>query len=415
MATSLILFILLIYFLTKFALDAIQIQYIKNMKITENELSMLHLNRQHLEKSNLYNIDKTIISILSLIIQILIIYSFLFGGGSDYLLKIVSGLYEEKGFFLNFINQELLITLSFFLLITLIGIPVSYYKIFSIEEKYGFNKMSFHLFLRDFLISFTLSSLIISFLFLSFLYLYTNFEKNWWILMWAVFLFFNIIFFYIYPTLISPLFNKFKKINDKNILNAIDMLTNKVDFSIQDVYVMDGSKRSKHSNAYFTGFHKNKRIVFFDTLLESLSVNEITSVLAHEIGHYKKRHILKSIIMNMILSLLIFFIMFKLSTMDIFFNAVGVNIITPASIVITYSLLFPIIGFFVTPLLTSFSRKNEYEADDFAKKYTNKNDLISALMKLYKENLSILKPSPLYATFYYTHPTVFERIKKLNS
>ena len=178
---------------------------------------------------------------------------------------------------------------------------------------------------------------------------------------------------------------------------------------------MDGSKRSKHSNAYFTGFHKNKRIVFFDTLLENLSVNEVTSVLAHEIGHYKEKHILKSIVLNMILSLFVFFIMYKLSTLDIFFHAVGVNTIAPSTIILTYSLLFPVVGFFITPLLTSFSRKNEYEADSFAKKYTNKDDLISALIKLYKENLTILKPSPLYANFYYTHPTVFERIKKLKS
>ncbi len=415
MATSLILFTLLIYFLTKFALDAIQIKYIKNMRVTENELNMLNLDKPHLEKSNLYNVDKIIISIINLIIQILLIYIFLFGGGTDYLFKIVYNMYQQDSFLFAFINQELFILLAFFFIITVIGIPISYYKIFFIEEKYGFNKMTSNLFLKDFLISFLLSTIIISLLFLSFLYLYMNFEKNWWLLMWLVFIFFNMMLLYIYPTLISPLFNKFKKINDGNILNAITALTDKVSFNITDVYVMDGSRRSKHSNAYFTGFHKNKRIVFFDTLLENLSVNEIISVLAHEIGHYKEKHILKSILINIFLSLFIFFIMFKLSTIQFFFNAVGVNFISPASIVITYSLLFPIIGFFITPLLTAFSRKNEYEADNFAKKYTNKADLISALKKLYKDNLSILKPSPLYANFYYTHPTVFERIRKLNS
>ena len=415
MTNSIILFVMLLYFLTKFALDAIQIKYIKNMVVSEIELDKLQLNKQHLEKSNLYNIDKLIISMVSLMVQILILYVFLFGGGIDYLSLVVTSLYASEGFIFNFINQELLTLLTFFLMITLIGIPISYYKVFFIEEKYGFNKMTLTLFIRDLIVSLILSILIISFLFLSFLFLYVNFEKNWWALMWLVFIIFNILILYIYPTLISPLFNKFKKINDKNILDAVDTLTNKVNFNIKDVYVMDGSKRSKHSNAYFTGFHKNKRIVFFDTLLESLSVNEITSVLAHEIGHYKEKHILKSIIINMILTLFIFFIMFKLSNMQIFFNAVGVNIISPSSMVITYSLLFPIIGFFITPLLTFFSRKNEYEADNFAKKYSNKNDLISALMKLYKENLSILKPNRLYAAFYYTHPTVFERIKKLNS
>ena len=415
MVTSLILFTLLIYFLTRFALDAIQIRYVKSMKITDNELNLLKLNRQHLEKSTLYNIDKLIISMLNLIVQIFIIYLFLFAGGLEYLIETTSSLYSKKDFIFGFMNPELFIIITFFLIMTILGIPMSLYKIFILEEKYGFNKMTIGLFIRDFLISLMLSLLIISILFLSFLFLYSNFEKNWWVLMWAVFLLFNIILLYVYPTLISPLFNKFKKIGDQNIMKAIDDLTEKVDFNIKNVFVMDGSKRSKHSNAYFTGFHKNKRIVFFDTLLENLSVNEVTSVLAHEIGHYKEKHILKSIVLNMILSLFVFFIMYKLSTLDIFFHAVGVNTITPSTIILTYSLLFPVVGFFITPLLTSFSRKNEYEADSFAKKYTNKDDLISALIKLYKENLTILKPSPLYANFYYTHPTVFERIKKLKS
>ena len=385
------------------------------MQVSKPELNKLHLNKEHIIKSNSYNIDKLIISIINLIAQILIIYIFLYAGGIDYLSAIVSSLNKDQEYFLEFVNPELFTVLIFFLIITLIGIPASYYKIFFIEEKYGFNKMTLSLFMKDFIISFILSILIVSLFFQSFLFLYTNFEKSWWLLMWIVFILFNIFLLYIYPTVISPLFNKFKKISDVAILDAISHLTKKVNFNIKDVYVMDGSKRSKHSNAYFTGFHKNKRIVFFDTLIETLSVSEIKSVLAHEIGHYKKKHILKSMILNTFFSLFIFYIMYQLSTMEIFFNSVGVNVISPASIVITYSLLFPIIGFFIIPFLTSFSRKNEFEADNFAKKYTNKDDLISALIKLYKENLSILKPNRLYAKFYYTHPTVFERIEKLNS
>lgn len=415
MINSLIFFVLLLYFLTKFALDVIQINYIRNMQVSEEELSKLHLSKQHIEKSNLYNIDKLIISIVSLLVQILIIYFFLYAGGINYLFAVFSNLYMNPGIILSFINQELLVLLIFFLIITFINLPIGLYKIFFIEERYGFNKMTPSLFIRDFFVSLILSTLIIVFLFQSFLFLYINFEKDWWLLMWMVFMVFNIFFLYIYPTVISPLFNKFKKIDDGNILDAINNLTKRVNFDIKDVYIMDGSKRSKHSNAYFTGFHKNKRIVFFDTLIENLTVNEITSVLAHEIGHYKEKHILKSIIINALLSLLIFYIMFKLSTMQIFFDAIGVDAIGPASMVISYSLLFPVFGFFVIPFLASFSRKNEYEADSFAKKHTDKKDLISALTKLYKENLSILKPNRLYATFYYTHPTVFERIKNLDS
>ena len=263
MINSLIFFVLLLYFLTKFALDVIQINYIRNMQVSEEELSKLHLNKQHMEKSNLYNIDKLIISIVSLLVQILIIYFFLYAGGINYLFAVFSNLYMNPGIILSFINQELLVLLIFFLIITFINLPIGLYKIFFIEERYGFNKMTPSLFIRDFFVSLILSTLIIVFLFQSFLFLYINFEKDWWLLMWMVFMVFNIFFLYIYPTVISPLFNKFKKIDDGNILDAINNLTKKVKFDIKDVYIMDGSKRSKHSNAYFTGFHKNKRIVFF--------------------------------------------------------------------------------------------------------------------------------------------------------
>ena len=197
MVASLILITLLIYFLTRFALDAIQIRYVKSMKITDNELNLLKLNRQHLEKSTLYNIDKLIISMLNLIVQIFIIYLFLFAGGLEYLIETTSFLYSKKDFIFGFMNPELFIIITFFLIMTVLGIPMSLYKIFILEEKYGFNKMTIGLFIRDFLISLMLSLLIISILFLSFLFLYSNFEKNWWVLMWVVFLLFNIIFLYV--------------------------------------------------------------------------------------------------------------------------------------------------------------------------------------------------------------------------
>ena len=157
------------------------------------------------------------------------------------------------------------------------------------------------------------------------------------------------------------------------------------------------------------------RIVFFDTLIEILTPNEIKAVLAHEIGHYKKKHITKSMIISFILSFMIFFLMFKISSMDIFFAAIGINSITPATLIIVYMLILPIIMFFFKPLFSSLSRKNEYEADNYAKTYTDKEDLISSLLKLYMKNLSVLKTSPTYSRFYNSHPTVFERIKNLRA
>ena len=178
---------------------------------------------------------------------------------------------------------------------------------------------------------------------------------------------------------------------------------------------MDGSKRSAHSNAYFTGFHKSKRIVFFDTLLSMLNPNEVEAVLAHEIGHYKKNHILKSMLMSLIFSFLAFYFIYNITLIESLFIGLKINANSPGELVIFFSLVLPSVLFFLNPLFSSFSRKNEFEADNYAKNYSNKDNLISSLKKLYKENLTILKTSPLYSRVYNSHPTVFERINNLKS
>ena len=405
--STLIIFTILFYFLVKFFLDIIQIDYIKKVEIKSEELNMLGLNKEFIQKSNSYNVDKLFLSLINLFMQITILLFLLFGGGIDYISKIISSSS------INFINSDLQIILLFFIIINLVNIPLSIYKTFVVEEKYGFNKMKLGLFFKDRLISLIITLIPIIILFQSFLYLYNNYDNFWWVLTWLLFMIFNIFVILIYPSLISPLFNKFEKITDENILNVIKDLSNKTQFNVTDVFVMDGSKRSSHSNAYFTGLGNVKRIVFFDTLLKMLSTNEIKSVLAHEIGHYKKKHIAKSILMSSIISLLTFFLLYILMKTPLFFVSAGVSIISPASMIISFILLFPLVDFFLTPIYSYISRKNEFEADNYAKQHTDKNDLISSLLKLYKENLSILKPNPIYSKFYYTHPTVFERITNL--
>ncbi|MBS82719.1 MAG: hypothetical protein CMD65_01120 [Gammaproteobacteria bacterium] len=404
---TLIIFTILFYFLVKFFLDIIQIEYIKKVQIKSDELTMLNLNNDFIQKSNSYNTDKLFLSVINLFIQMFILVLFLFGGGIDYISNFV------RSTSINFINFDLQIILIFFIIINIVNIPLSMYKTFIVEEKYGFNKMKISLFFKDRLISLIIALIPIIILFQSFLYLYDNYNNYWWLFTWLLFMIFNIFVILIYPSVISPLFNKFEKITDEKILNVIKDLSDETQFNVTDVFVMDGSKRSSHSNAYFTGLGNVKRIVFFDTLLEMLSANEIKSVLAHEIGHYKKKHITKSIIMSSIISMITFYLLYILMNTSSFFVSAGVTIITPASMIISFLLLFPLIEFFLTPLYTYISRKNEFEADNYAKEYTNKDDLVSSLLKLYKENLSILKPSPIYSKFYYTHPTVFERISNL--
>jgi STE24 endopeptidase len=243
--------------------------------------------------------------------------------------------------------------------------------------------------------------------------LFNSYGNDWWFYIWLVFIAFNISIIYLFPILISPIFNNFQKIDDDNIISGIKDLADKTNFNISDVYVMDGSKRSNHSNAYFTGFYKNKRIVFYDTLLDLLTPNEIRSVLAHEIGHYVKKHITQSMIISLLMSLLFFYLSFQIVSFKELFSELGMNNNSTSNVVILFSLLLPCVLYFITPLFSILSRKNEYEADNYAKLHSDKNDLISSLLKLYKKNLNLVKSSPIYSLIYNSHPTIFERINNL--
>jgi STE24 endopeptidase len=233
--------------------------------------------------------------------------------------------------------------------------------------------------------------------------------------MWIAYIIFNVIVLFAYPTIIAPMFNDFKRLSDKEIINIIKTLSNKTNFNVTDVYVMDGSKRSKHSNAYFTGFYKSKRIVFFDTLLDILTPKEVQAVLAHEIGHYKKKHITKSMILSLFISLAGLYLLFQVSMYTPLFIDLGINPNSTSQLVIFFSLVLSPVLYFLNPIFSSISRKNEFEADNYAKEYSDKNDLITSLKKLYKENLTLIKTSPIYSQVYNSHPTVFERINNLES
>ena len=406
------LFILLIvssYILLKIILDIHQIHYIKNAKASKEELDDFSINDEYFRKSNLYNIDKLILSIIGITISgILIIYFIYLGGISSF------GMIASHINFLD-LDSELFNIVSFFILMTIINIPVALYRTFYIEEKYGFNKNSFKLFLKDILLSTLITVIIISILFGAFDLLFTNYPQSWWLYIWMVYIIFNIFILYAFPTLIAPMFNNFEKLSDNNVVSVINELAEKTKFNISDVYVMDGSKRSTHSNAYFTGFYKSKRIVFFDTLLEILTPKEVQAVLAHEIGHYKKNHITKSMILSLFISLAGLFLLFQVSTYTPLFIELGINPDSTSQLVIFFILVLSPILYFLNPIFSSISRKNEFEADNYAKEYSDKNDLITSLKKLYKENLTLIKTSPIYSQVYNSHPTVFERINNLES
>ena len=398
-----------LYVIVKIILDIYQILYIRNATISAEELDLFSVDLDYFNKSNSYNISKLYLSIASMLITSLLIVYFIFFEGILNFSKNIENINIFN------IDKELMLVIVFVIVISIINIPVGLYKTFYIEDKYGFNKNSLSLYTRDFLLSLLLSMIIVAVLFSIFNFLFQTYPDSWWLYIWAVYIIFNMIILYAYPTIIAPMFNSFKKLSDAKILTIIKTLSDKTKFNISDVYVMDGSKRSTHSNAYFTGFYKSKRIVFFDTLLDMLTPDEVQAVLAHEIGHYKKNHILKSMILSLALSLLGFYLIYQVTLFSSFFNQLNINSNSAAELIIFFSFALPSILFFLNPIFSSFSRKNEFEADNYAKEFSNKYDLISSLKKLYKENLTLFKTSPIYSRIYNSHPTVFERINNLKS
>ena len=407
MIDMVLFFVVGFYILTKISLDIHQIQYIKGTKISNDELDLFSIDSRYVEKSISYNVDKLFASILNTLISGAVLMYFVFFGGIDNLSVILN----DANIFQ--LNADLLTIMLFIFIISLINMPLDVYKTFYIEEKHGFNKNTVNQYLKDSLISLMLTLLIVALLFSIFHTLFLEYPESWWLYMWIAYILFNVIVLFAYPTIIAPMFNDFKKLSDKKIVDIIKTLSNKTNFNITDVYVMDGSKRSKHSNAYFTGFYKSKRIVFFDTLLEILTPKEVQAVLAHEIGHYKKNHITKSMILSLFISLAGLFLLFHVSTYAPLFIELGINPNSTSQLVIFFVLVLSPILYFLNPIFSSISRKNEFEADNYAKEFSDKNDLITSLKKLYKENLTLIKTSPIYSQVYNSHPTVFERINNL--
>jgi STE24 endopeptidase len=236
---------------------------------------------------------------------------------------------------------------------------------------------------------------------------------QWWIYVWAVWMGFSLLMLWAYPAFIAPIFNKFKPLEDQTMVTRIEALLDRCGFKSKGLFVMDGSKRSAHGNAYFSGIGSNKRIVFFDTLLEGLSPDEVEAVLAHELGHFSLKHVPKRIGLTAIITLIALALLGLLAQETWFFNALGVT--TPSSYMalLLFMMVFPLLTFFIQPILAMGSRKHEFEADAFAAKKVDGHYLITALVKLYKENASTLTPDALYSSFHDSHPPAPIRIARL--
>jgi len=315
--------------------------------------------------------------------------------------------------------QQLALVGAFALIGGLIGLPLAWWSTFRIEERFGFNKMNLRLWLADLLKNALVGALIGLPIVALVLWLMDAAGPQWWLWAWAVWMGFNLLLLVLYPTLIAPLFNKFEPLQDETLKARVNALMQRCGFAAKGLFVMDGSKRSAHANAYFTGFGAAKRVVFFDTLLQQLSPPEIDAVLAHELGHYKRRHIVQRVVLMFGLSFVGFALLGWLSSQMWFYTGLGV---TPsmdapnhAVALLLFLLVVPLLTYFLSPLMAQLSRRHEFEADAYAVAHTNGNDLASALLKLYQDNASTLTPDPVYARFYYSHPPASERLARLQT
>jgi len=298
---------------------------------------------------------------------------------------------------------------------SILNLPFSLYHTFVIEERFGFNQTSLKTWALD-LVKTTILMLALGVpLLAAILWLMNQAGNNWWLYAWALWMSFTLIMIWAYPVFIAPMFNKFSTLQDESLNTRIDRLLQRCGFHSEGVYVVDGSRRSSHGNAYFTGFGKNKRIVFYDTLLESLSEDEVEAVLAHELGHFKRHHIKKSLLLSSLMSLCGFALLAWLMRSDWFYSSLGVELASTHTALLLFMLIMPVFAYFVSPLFSALSRKHEFEADEFAHSNSDYKALISALVNLYRDNASTLTPDPIHSMFYDSHPPASIRIENLKN
>ena len=394
--------------LTRLWLGSRQIKHVQANRAHVPAAFAENISLEAHQKAADYSSAKTKVALSEVALQAILLAALTLGGG----LQMIDDAWRSV-----LSNHEVirgaLVICSAMLVSSMIDLPFDYYKTFTVDEKFGFNKMTRSMFWGD-LVKHSLVGIALGapILFAA-LWLMQGAGQYWWFYLWVVWSVFNIVMLAVYPTFIAPLFNKFTPLADESLKSRIETLLTKCGFKSQGLFVMDGSARSSHGNAYFTGFGSSKRVVFFDTLLSRLNADEIEAVLAHELGHFKHHHVIKRIIMLFGLSFLGLALLGWLINQTWFFNGLGVSTPSNHMELILFLLVSPVFLFLVRPLMASYSRKNEFEADDYAAKNSSANHLIEALIKLYRDNASTLTPDPLHSAFYDSHPPASMRIAKL--
>ncbi|MGH8499950.1 MAG: M48 family metallopeptidase, partial [Methylococcales bacterium] len=345
------------------------------------------------QKAADYTLEKNRLSKLGASLDIILLLFFTLGGG----IRLITRTWSSMDISPMIVGAGLI--LSVFLISHLVELPLAIYHTFGVEEKFGFNRSTPKRFAVDQLLQLTLMLTLGGPLVIVILWVMKDIGSLWWFVAWLIIMAYSFFLTWAYPTVIAPLFNKFTLLENTELTTRIETLLERCGFSSKGIFVMDGSRRTGHGNAYFTGFGSNKRIVFFDTLINHLDLDEVEAVLAHELGHFKRRHVIKMMIASATMSLIGLAILGWVSRQGWFYSGLGVDGQSDAVALILFVLVSPVFTVFLRPVFAHFQRKHEFEADDFASMFAQPSALISALIKLYRDNATTLTPDPLYTAF----------------
>jgi STE24 endopeptidase len=356
-----------------------------------------------------YSLARLALQRWDLLLGTVLLLGWTLGGGLDF----AAGLLAASG--LPALWQGVALVLGVILVSSLVELPLTVWRTFGIEARFGFNRTTPLGFVTDRVLGVVLLLVLGVPLLLSVLWLMQRAGPTWWLWAWGLWMGFTLLLTWVYPIWIAPLFNRFRPLTDERLRERLNRLLQRCGFNSSGMFVMDGSRRSAHGNAYFTGFGTNKRIVFYDTLLDGLDGDEIEAVLAHELGHFKRRHVTQRLAWSAAAALAGLALLGWLMTQGWFFTGLGVERPGAAVALVLFMLVLPAATVFVSPLSAWLSRRHEFEADDFAARQTDARHLISGLVKMYRDNASTLTPDPLYSAFYHSHPPAPVRIAHLTT
>ncbi len=413
MLTILFVIFLVACVMTQLWLASRQIRHVSRHRDTVPEAFSPRISLSSHQRAADYTIARVRLGMLERMTDAAVLVALTLLGGLDAIQHIVGAVTQHEFF------RQLLLILVVSLLLGLLSLPFTVYRQFFLEERFGFNRMTPSLFISDLCKGLLVGAVLGVPLVAAVLWLMAEAGSHWWIWAWGLWAGFNLLVLLIFPTWIAPLFNQFTPLDNPELDSRIKALASRCGFALNGLFVADGSKRSAHGNAYFTGFGRSRRIVFFDTLLSRLTGDEIEAVLAHELGHFKHKHIIKRLVLNFGGALLFFALLGWLSGQTWFYTDLGV---TPqlgarndAMALILFFLVVPIFTFMLTPLFSWFSRRDEFEADRFAASQSDSEKLVSALVKLLDDNAATLTPDPVHSAFYDSHPPAAIRIRHLQT